>query len=141
MPVQMRSKPRKRRLAKAGSRSVASGAFTEARLWVLRGKKRGGACSGHRLDRIASGDTLLVSAPLYGRCLLVEANPCANCDGPGRTNKCKLRRSEDIVKGFVFPARILPKQGAQSFSGRSPLPDLSYVHGASEVPLLGKQIF
>src|SRR5438876_4355689 len=25
------------------------------------------------------GDTLLVSAPLYGRCLLVEANLCADC--------------------------------------------------------------
>jgi len=24
----------------------------------------------------------LVSAPLYGRCLLVEANLCVNCNGP-----------------------------------------------------------
>src|ERR1700716_3288337 len=103
MPTQMRSKPRKRRLARAGSRSVGAGVFTEPRLSVLKPNKRGAACSGHRLDRIASGDTLLVSAPLYGRCLLVEANLCVNCEGPGRTNKSKLRRYDDIVKGFVFP--------------------------------------
>src|SRR3977135_740143 len=83
-----------------------------------RTKTRGGACSGHRLDRIASGDTRLVSAPLYGRCLLVEANLCVNCEGPGRTNKAKLRRSEDIVKGFVFPAGFCRKQGAESQSAQ-----------------------
>src|SRR5882762_7719607 len=69
---------------------------------VVPGIKRGGACSGHRLDRIPSGDTRLVSAPLYGRCLLVEANLCANCDGPGLTNTSNLRRTGSIVKRFGF---------------------------------------
>src|SRR5438045_8373110 len=46
------------------------------------------------------GDTLLVSAPLYGRCLLVEANLCANCRWSRTENELPstLRRSGDNVK-------------------------------------------
>jgi len=85
-------------------------------------KKRGGACSGHRLDRKPPGDTLLVSAPLYGRCLLLEANLCANCrwTPDGERIDSTVRRSDDIVKRFLFRT---PPQNRQmpgvSFDERS----------------------
>src|SRR5438128_5003059 len=46
------------------------------------------------------GDTRLVSAPLYGRCLLLEANLCVNCRRTRTENELPptLRRSEDNVK-------------------------------------------
>ena len=49
------------------------------------------------------GDTLLVSAPLYGRCLLLEANLCvdASMDPDGERIAFSLRRRDDNVKGVL----------------------------------------
>src|SRR5207249_10408451 len=47
------------------------------------------------------------SAPLYGRCLLVEANLCVNCrwSPDGERTPSSLRRSEDNVKRVLhWPA-------------------------------------
>src|SRR5690348_16148403 len=97
MPASSRRIVRNRRFSRAETRGLAGIASwpitrvdyrtADTPLRPLRGhlpingeesKKRGGACSGHRLDRFPPGDTLLVSAPLYGRCLLLEANLCVN---------------------------------------------------------------
>src|SRR3981081_1534641 len=75
MPAMAKSTDRKRR-SSSGERLVTPAIVVEV------DKKRGGACSGHRLDRMPPDDTPLVSAPLYGRCLLVEANLCAIRGGP-----------------------------------------------------------
>jgi hypothetical protein len=70
-------------------------------------KKRGGACSGHRLGRFPSGDTL------FGYCALrplptFGGQPGVNCDGSGIERiETKLRDSRASVKCFVFPARAL----------------------------------
>src|SRR6267143_3123419 len=106
----------KRRFS-SGESLVTTGIVVEVKL--VPGIKRGGACSGHRLDRIPSGDTRLVSAPLYGRCLLVEANLCANCDGPGLTNTSNLRRTGDIVKRFGFRSHRLPHLYETAVTGDS----------------------
>ncbi len=97
-------------------------------------KKRGGACSGHRLGRVPSGDTLLVSAPLCGRCLLMEANLCADCDGlDAERIDLRMRDSPGGVKGLALS---LLRRTMECRLG-----ELSYVHGASETPLLGETIF
>src|SRR6266550_4135975 len=101
-PAITRRRVLKRRFS-SGESLVTPGIVVEVKLAL--GIKRGGACSGHRLDRIPPGDTRVVSAPLYGRCLLVEANLCANCGGPGLTNTTNLRRTGDIVKRFGFRSR------------------------------------
>jgi len=53
------------------------------------------------------GDTLLVSAPLYGCCLLVEANLCANCRWSRTENELSstLQRSGDNVKSDFLNRR------------------------------------
>src|SRR5229473_2888053 len=97
-------------------------------------KKRGGACSGHRLGRVPSGDTLLVSAPLCGRCLLMEANLCADCDGlDAERIDLRMPDSPGGVKGLALS---LLRRTMECRLG-----ELSYVHGASETPLLGETIF
>src|SRR6266852_3778470 len=97
-------------------------------------KKRGGACSGHRLGRVPSGDTLLVSAPFCGRCLLMEANLCADCDGlDAERIDLRMPDSPGGVKGLALS---LLRRTMECRLG-----ELSYVHGASETPLLGETIF
>src|SRR5258708_40062809 len=47
---------------------------------------------------------LPVSAPLYGRCLLVEANLCADCGGPdAERTESTLRGWQGGVKGLARP--------------------------------------
>src|SRR6266851_1807800 len=99
-PAMASSTARKRR-SSSGERLVTPAIVVEV------DKKRGGACSGHRLDRIAPGDTPLVSAPLYGRCLLVEANLCVNCGGPGRTNCVQVATLGRPCQGVCFPNTTL----------------------------------
>src|SRR5258708_26306863 len=54
----------------------------------------------HRVTRLS------VSAPLYGRCLLVEANLCADCGGPDAERiESTLRGSHGGVKGLARPER------------------------------------
>src|SRR5258708_36832305 len=53
---------------------------------------------------IPPGDTLLVSAPLYGRCLLMRGQPCGDCRWPRTENELnpKLRLSLRIVNSLVL---------------------------------------
>src|ERR1700693_5432777 len=117
-------------------------------------KKRGGACSGNRLGRFPSGDTL------FGYCALrplptFGGQPHVNCGGSGVERiEVNLRGSGASVKWLVFPAHAAAPiddmchvvRGAQ-LQRRSRaevariLRKLSYVHGASDVPLLGETIF
>src|SRR3979490_1445363 len=93
MPVQMRSKPRKRRLAKAGSRSVTAGAFTEARLWALSEKNEAAPAAdtastgSHRVTRYWFLRRFTAVAYLWRPTLARTAmDPgeriSASCDGP-----------------------------------------------------------
>src|SRR6267142_4780180 len=102
-PAMTRSRDRKRRSSSGDGGLVTPGIVVEVR--GPPGIKRGGACSGHRLDRIPPGDARLVSAPLYGRCLLVEANLARAAVVPDRRTGSNLRLTGDIVKRFGIRSR------------------------------------
>src|SRR6266850_5090748 len=95
-PAMTRSRDRKRRSSSGDGGLVTPGIVVEVR--GPPGIKRGGACSGHRLDRIPPGDARLVSAPLYGRCLLVEANLARAAVVPDRRTGSNLRLTGDICQ-------------------------------------------
>src|ERR1700693_6384274 len=102
-------------------------------------KKRGGACSGHRLDRMPPGDTLLVicaalrplpscgGQPLRGLSVDPDVETSANCDGV-------MPLSRGLFSQDGHGRRTIRERWVE-------MPQLSYVHGASDVPLLGETIF
>src|SRR5712691_10749506 len=97
---------------------------------------------GHRVTRIS------VSAPLYGRCLLLEANLCADCRWTRTEHEpaSNLRRSDDNVKGFLFPSlpqlkwlgeRLVRQRGGKRLVQEKHLLDRQHVaheHGARRDP-------
>src|SRR5216683_7685509 len=127
-------------LAHAGR---AKGSLPRLRRGDPRGMKRGGACSGHRLGRVPPGDTL------SGFCAALR--PLPTCGGqPLRelrwTRANELRPSCDawaaLSRGLFSqhdPHLEPPKR--HNHSDEESMPELSYVHGASDVPLLGEPIF
>src|SRR5437660_10902278 len=86
MPATANSTVRNRRLSSADRRTrgaALSSPITSAnyRLRITAYLQRNEAAPAADTASTGNppGDTLLVSAPLYGRCLLVEANLCADC--------------------------------------------------------------
>src|SRR5713101_8975475 len=99
----MRSRPRKRRLANAGSR--ITGRFTERSLW-LTPKNEAAPAADTASAGVPPGDTPFGFCAAYGRCLLVEANLCADCGGPDAERiEFTLRGSHGGVKGLAWPGR------------------------------------
>src|SRR6266700_1894019 len=114
---------------------------------TLAQKKRGGACSGHRLGRVPPGDTL------SGFCAALR--PLPTCGGQPLRELRWARRRTNWVHFARLPRECqgLGSSSAEAHNwvstladplgsfGGTRLTELSYVHGASQTPLLGDTIF
>ena len=79
----------------------------------------------------------MVSAPLYGRCLLLEANLCVS-DGTGVACINVATDPRGLSRGLFSQSA---QWGRELSSEVGVMAELSYVHGANNVQLVGEPIF
>src|SRR4029077_6735841 len=142
-----RSSVRKRRLSSGDlrvARAAGSSPITHAIIPSRRNEPR--------KEAAPAADTASAGTPSgdthFGYCALrplptFGGQPCANCNGSGVERiEFNLAPSGAGVKWSVFPSgRLRPPRCSKRTMELEMLRKLSYVNGASDVPLLGQTIF
>src|SRR5579862_3599910 len=132
---------RKRRFSSAATPGLSGGELKaglriQPRRRSTAPTKGGGAAAATASKPVPPGAALIGLLAALRPLPLVEANLCANSSmDPASTDVgSTLRLSRRHVKGFVFQRTI---DRAELLGGVA-MTELSYVHGASNVPLIGE---